>query len=368
MTGYSFRFLQQLLILLSISLESAAIIYRRKFALFQLLYRRRQHDRIHDRRTRSLIPRLECEIPHYRYFLPPFQRQDSVVLHQYRALLRCFLRKLVMRFLVELLHFLIFREFRKFQQSLYALVQQAFLDFPLFQRDEYVLDSVFTARHLQFVSAFEARHSVVASCPVRHHYAREPPFPAKDILHQVRVLVRKDSVHFIVRRHHAFRSAFLHRDFKAAKVQLTQSAFVHDRIARHSAVFTIIRSKMLHARRHSLALDSAHVTRRHFSRKIRVFRIIFEVPSAQRVPLDVQPRAQQHVHVHRRRFFPQRFSDSFAQLLVPRTRHDRRRRETRRRQRHVQAQVVARRRLFPKPDRAVRKIQASDSFLLKLCR
>ena len=146
----------------------------------------------------------------------------------------------------------------------------------------------------------------------------------------MRVLIRKFAVHLIISRHYAFRSTFLHRYFKAAKINFPKRAFVYDRIARHAAILAVIRRKMLHARRNPFTLDSAHVSRRHLSRQVRIFRKILEIPSAERISLDIQPRSQQHVYVQRSRFLAQRFADSFAQLLVPRTCHDRSRGKTRR--------------------------------------
>ena len=330
--GKPLRFAEQFFVVLSVSLEAAAEENRGKTALFQFLRSRCQHDRIHDGRPRSLIPRTEGKIADHRDALPPAQRQRSVVFQQHRALFRRLFRQFVMRFFIEVFNLFLLRKFRKRQQPLYAFVQKTLFDLPLFQRRKYVLHAVPASRHLQFVAAFQTRHAVVAPRPIRYHYPSEPPFSPKDIFHQMRVFIGINSVQFVVRGHHAFRPAFPDGDFKTLQIQFAQGAFVHDRIARHPTILAVVRRKVLYARRHVFALDPAHVCRRHFSRQVRIFRIIFEIPPAERIALDVQPRAQQYVHVHRRGFFTQRFPDPFAQLFLPRTRRRRRRRKTRRRQ------------------------------------
>ena len=46
----------------------------------------------------------------------------------------------------------------------------------------------------------------------------------------------------------------------------------------------------------SIGLDAPHIGRRHLAGEERVFREVLEVPSVERIPVDVHARSEQHVH------------------------------------------------------------------------
>ena len=78
-----------------------------------------------------------------------------------------------------------------------------------------------------------------------------------------------------------------------------------------------------------LRLHATNHGYRHLTRQIRVFRIILEIASAQRVALNIDSRGQQHIRPVFQRFISHRRSDLLIQLRIPRSRQSRCRRKCR---------------------------------------
>ena len=177
--------------------------------------------------------------------------------------------------------------------------------------------SVFAGGHLQFVSDSDALHAVVAARPIGDHHAVVSPFSAQDLPHQMRVFVGVHAVEFVVGGHHRFRLALLHRDLEAGQVNLPKRPLVHHRVNHHSPFFLIVRGEVFEAGGNALALDAAHIRRRHLAREVRILRKILEIASAKRIALDVESGSEQHVDALRRGFLAQKLAHSLAQFLVP---------------------------------------------------
>ena len=110
---------------------------------------------------------------------------------------------------------------------------------------------------------------------------------------------------------------FCDSNFKSGQVNFTQRAFVHDRIAGHAAQLLGIGRKVLRTGTDAFGLDAAHVAGCHFAGKVRIFAEIFEITSAKRAALDVQPRAEQHAYVLGCGFRAQMGTDFFSECRVP---------------------------------------------------
>ena len=158
----------------------------------------------------------------------------------------------------------------------------------------------------------------------------------------MRVLIGVGAVHLIVACHQRFRAALFYGDLKACQIDLPQRSLVHHRVHRHAPQFLAVHREMLRTGVSALSLDPPDISGSHLSRQIWIFGKILKVPSAQRASLDIEPRSQNHMDSLHCRFLSQGSPDLFSQFRVPAVRHGRRSRETSRRQRGVQAQMVTR--------------------------
>ena len=120
---------------------------------------------------------------------------------------------------------------------------------------------------------------------------------------------------------------FTHHDFKTGEIQLAHGALVDDGVAGLTTKFLAVHREMLRACGNAVALDATNQTCRHTAGDNRIFGIIFEVTSAQRIALDVQTGAEQHVHVEVVGFLAERLAHFFRKLRIPGIRHGSRSRE-----------------------------------------
>ncbi len=74
---------------------------------------------------------------------------------------------------------------------------------------------------------------------------------------------------------------------------------------------------MLDGSPYALALHAAHYGGRRLAGEVRVFRIVFEVSSAKRIPVYVHRRSQKHVHSIFFNFIAHSFSYAFHGFRVP---------------------------------------------------
>ena len=209
-------------------------------------------------------------------------------------------------------------------------------------------------RHLQIRTGTYRRSMVIGPAPVGDDKAVILPFPAQDLLQKVHVLIGIFAIHLVVGGHECSGMALLQGNLKPGQVDLPQGALIHNGIHRHAALFLGIDRKMLEAGVYPLALDASHIPRRHLSRKVRILRKIFKIPSTQRIAFDVHARAQQDVYAQCPGFLPQRFPDLLPQFRIPAVGHGCSSREAGRRDGLIQPQVVSCPRLPAQAVRAVR--------------
>ena len=87
--------------------------------------------------------------------------------------------------------------------------------------------------------------------------------------------------------------AFLHRRLVNGQINLVQGTFIDNGIVEIPVGLPVVAGIMLEAGGDAHALKALHNGDRHGTVQIRVFRIVFEKPSSQRVPEDIDARAQQ---------------------------------------------------------------------------
>ena len=104
-----------------------------------------------------------------------------------------------------------------------------------------------------------------------------------------------DSVYLIVRGHYVFRLRLFNAYLEALEVDLAQGALRHARIIFGSCKLLIVAGKVLGAGGRSSALDAAHRRRSRFAGNERIFGIIFKIPAAKRISVDVHTGSKQHI-------------------------------------------------------------------------
>ena len=101
------------------------------------------------------------------------------------------------------------------------------------------------------------------------------------------VFVRVDAVDLVVGGHNGQRLGFAHCDFETGQIQFAHGAFVDHGVARLSTQLLAVDGEMLRACGDAVALNAANQARCHTSGDNRIFGVVLEVTSAQRVALDV---------------------------------------------------------------------------------
>ena len=216
------------------------------------------------------------------------------------------------------------------------------------------------AGHLQRASRPCSVDSAVRAAPVGHDHAVETPFGAQDLSEQVRVLVGVGAVDAVVGAHERARRRLAHHDFEGRQVDLPHGPLIDNRVRGHAPQLLGVDGEVLGAGRDPLRLDAPHHARGHAPRQQGVLRVVLEVAPAQRGALDVQARAQQHVHAQRPRLAAQRLAHPLGQCGVPRVRDRGRRGEACRLLRGGDTQMVAVPELAPHPVGAVAHHEGGD--------
>ena len=110
----------------------------------------------------------------------------------------------------------------------------------------------------------------------------------------------------------------LHDTLKGRQVHLAQCALVDDNVDIEPLGFLIIDGEMLERGADAFALNPFNPGRGQFAGKIRIFRKVFEVATAQRRALHVDTRSQQDVDAKGDRLLGQRLPRVMQQVGVPR--------------------------------------------------
>ena len=103
------------------------------------------------------------------------------------------------------------------------------------------------------------------------------------------------TINIIIGGHYGPRLRFLDGDLKSFQVDLPESPLRHDGVVHKTVGLLVVCSIMLEGGAHTVALDPVYHGCGYLAAKERVFRIVFEVPSAQRVAVDVDSRCEQHI-------------------------------------------------------------------------
>lgn len=218
-------------------------------------------------------------------------------------------------------------------------------------------------RHLEGRARGDARRVVVRSSPVGDDGAVEAPLVAQNLAKQVLILVRVHAVDQVVRAHDGLGRGFADDGLEAGEVNLAQGPLVEHGVGRLAAGLLGVHGEVLGARGDALRLDAAHVGGGHLAREVGVLREVLEVAAAQRVALDAQARAEQHVDALGRGLLGHGGADALAELLVPGVRHGDGGGEAGRGLGAIQAEVVGRARLVPHAVGPVGELDCGDAAL-----
>ena len=176
-------------------------------------------------------------------------------------------------------------------------------------------------RHFQRTACFDCCDRGVGPTPIGDDHAVKAPFVAQNLLQQMLVFVRVDAVDLVVGGHDGQRLGLTYCDFKTGQIQFTHGAFVNHGVARLATQFLAVDCEMLRACGNAVALNAANQACCHTSGDNRIFGVVLEVTSAQRVALDVQAWAEQHVHVKIVRFVAEGLAHFFGERRIPRISH-----------------------------------------------
>ena len=154
--------------------------------------------------------------------------------------------------------------------------------------------------------------------------------------------------------------SFAHGDFETGQVQFAHGALVHNGVAGLAAQLLAVDREMLRACGDAVALDAANEAGGHTAGDDRIFRIVLEVASAQRVALNVHARAEQHVHVEIVRFLAQRLAHFLGERRIPGVGHGSRGREAGGRLGCAEAEMVALAKLATHAVRAIAHDEAGN--------
>ena len=174
------------------------------------------------------------------------------------------------------------------------------------------------------------------------------------------VFVGVDAVDLVVGGHDGHRMSFAHGDFETGQVQFAHGALVHNGVAGLAAQLLAVDREMLRACGDAVALDAANEAGGHTAGDDRIFRIVLEVASAQRVALNVHARAEQHVHVEIVRFLAQRLAHFLGERRIPGVGHGSRGREAGGRLGCAEAEMVALAKLATHAVRAIAHDEAGN--------
>ena len=127
------------------------------------------------------------------------------------------------------------------------------------------------------------------------------------------VFVGVDAVDLVVGGHDGQRLGFTYCDFETGQIQFAHGTLIDHGVAGLAAQLLAVDREMLRACGDAVALDAANEAGGHTAGDDRIFRIVLEVASAQRVAFDVHARSKQHVHVEIVSFLAERLAHLFGE-------------------------------------------------------
>lgn len=153
--------------------------------------------------------------------------------------------------------------------------------------------------------------------PVGDHQAVVAPLAAEYVGQQPSVLRGVHAVDPVVGAHHGPRARLGHHPAEGREVDLAQGACVDVRTDRHPVGLLVVRREVLEGGADALRLQTVHPGRAQHAAEQRILGEVLEVASAQRAALDVDARAEQHVHTVCVRLVGERAADPSGQFGVP---------------------------------------------------
>ena len=208
------------------------------------------------------------------------------------------------------------------------------------------------ARHFEIEPRFEGSDSIMRGAPIGHHKAVKAPLFAENIGEEPLVLRTERAIDGVVGAHEGRGLCGFHDALKCFEVDLAGGALIADAVAPEAVVFRIVEGKVLDGNAHALALNALDFADAHLGSKQGIFGIVFEVPPAQRVALDVDARTEDDIDAVVHALFGDALPHLSGVFGIPARGDGRRRREGCCRLAHRDA-VVSPARLFAEAVRAV---------------
>ena len=196
----------------------------------------------------------------------------------------------------------------------------------LFLADAAVLDSgqnplvlLLGAGFHHVVAGIDRLHGAFLVAPVGHHDARETPLFLQDGGEEFPLLLREIAVQGVVGGHHGPRLSFLDGDFEVLEVNFPESALADQGVIPGAVRLLVVGGEMLDRGPDSVRLDAPHIGGGHLPGEDRIFRKILEIPTAERVPVDVHPRGQERVDAVSEHLAAHRRGHPLHQFRIPGT-------------------------------------------------
>ena len=141
----------------------------------------------------------------------------------------------------------------------------------------------------------------------------------------------------------------LHRNLELLQIDLSQSPFVDDGIARHAHSLLAVRGEVLQTCSYTGPLHSSDERRPHPAGQVRILAVVFEASAAKRGALCVDSRSEDDCNVFGDALLTKCLTHHVRHILVPAGCHKTCRRIACRRNRFLLAEVVGSFELLSKP-------------------
>ena len=149
--------------------------------------------------------------------------------------------------------------------------------------------------HHQVIACMHLCFGIAHTGPVGHHYSIESPFTTEDGGEGIVTLLHELSVDLIVRRHDGPRLRFAHHDLESAEIDLAESLNGESFIYFGSVRLLGIDGIVFGTRADTLGLDSTHHSGTDLTGEDRIFGVVFEIPSAEGIAMDIHSRTENDV-------------------------------------------------------------------------
>ncbi len=182
----------------------------------------------------------------------------------------------------------------------------------------------------QVVAGLDGQDRIVLESPVRDHDAIVSPLVPEDGGQEFVILLGVFPVEFVVGAHHRPGLPFLHGDLEILQVDLPEGPAAHQCVVLGPVRLLVVHRIMLDGGTGSVTLDTPHIGSRHLAGEDRILREILEVPSVERVAVDIHARSEQDVHAIFQHLIAQDGGRALHEVRIPGTGQERSHRESRR--------------------------------------